>query len=181
MLFRSTIPDGRKAALKELIEVQQPQTQLEMGGAEVEGDDEPPKWAKPLVEDYESRRASEEQQANEAQLDTIMAHWKQLDEKAGITTREQDMLAYIMATTSRTDLQISSLEDLAEVARSERIAAREADLGGAVIRRGEGSPLAVPAGGAAASPAVEFRNIKDASRAALADIQSGRLGGAEET
>jgi len=90
------------------------------------------------------------------------------------------MLAYIMATTSRTDLEVTSLEQLAEVARSERIAAREADLGGAVVRRGEGSPLAVPAGGAAATQPVEFRNIKDASKAALADIQSGRLGGAEE-
>ena len=174
------LPEGRKEALKELIEVRPTPESFGEEGGSTEGDDEAPAWAKPLLEDYDSRRQSEEERANEAQLDTIISHWKQLDEKAGITTREQDMLAYIMATTSRTDLEVTSLEQLAEVARSERIAAREADLGGAVVRRGEESPLAVPAGGAAATQPVEFRNIKDASKAALADIQSGRLGGAEE-
>lgn len=173
------IPDGRKAALKDLIEVQPAPESPAVGDAQTDDSDEPPKWAKPLIEDYDTRRASEEQQANEAQLDSIVSHWRQLDEKAGITTREEDMLAYIMATASRADPDIQSLEQLAEAARDQRLAAREADLGGAVIRRGEGSPLAVPAGGAAATQPVEFRDIGKASKAALADIQAGRLGGAE--
>jgi len=169
------IPDSRKAALKELIAVQTPAPTPD--GEEAPSADEPPEWAKPLIEDHTRRVTAEAQAADDAQLDRIIAHWKKLDEEANITTPDSTMLAHIHATAGLPGIETE--EQLAEAARAARLEAREHDLGGAVVRRGEGSPLSVPSGGAPATQPVKFTDIKAATRAALSDIQQGRLGGAE--
>lgn len=134
--------------------------------------DEPPEWAKPIIEDHESRQKAEENRYYQNLLQTGINHWKTLDEKDGIATPDRIILRQIRASVD--DGGFATVEELAESARSELMGYREETLGSALSARRAG-PRSVPGSGVPASEPVRFDSIKEATKAAEAAISRGEL------
>jgi len=126
----------------------------------------------------EQARQREAQEAANAQTEAVLSattgHWDKLDEADSLKTPDNIKLTFISAAAARGGFQTA--EQLAEAARADLMAYRDAELGSAISgSRRPGTPLAVPGGAPGASEPVRFQNLRDASRAAALDLQAGRL------
>lgn len=172
------LPDSRKAALKELLGSP---TAVGSNGAETptEDDDTVTQLSPEVKEalDYvKQAKLRDSQQETEGQLSEVIDHWKRMDEADGLTgdkaTPRHVMLMHISSLADGG--RFATLEELAQASRKVYSDERDRLLGSAVQSSRSGSPARVPAGPPAAE-APRFKNIKEASKAALADIQAGRL------
>lgn len=153
------------------------------GGDEPSGDGTPTaalskedREAIEYAREMRKREAEREVQAeSDRRLGIVTGHWDKLDKEDGITTPEHIKLMHI-STAARTG-QFATLEELAEFARDQRLADREEILGSTIVpRRGNtGSPLPLSGGAPPAEPRNFGADIKAATKAALADIEAGRL------
>jgi hypothetical protein len=122
----------------------------------------------------------EEQEQREEALDRVVAAWDEMDNREGVTTPKRTQLTYIAAMASRTSdgrAVYSTVEGLAQAARSARMEDRDTDLG-ALVQPGNanrGAPPVLP--GSLPTPAgpVKFTNLREASQAAEADLLAGKL------
>jgi hypothetical protein len=151
------------------------------GRAEGEPSGDAPKPAE-LSPDVQKRleyvdqlREREEAREREQQMDRILAAWDKLDEQDSLSTPAHTKLVYIAAAASSGQV-FSTVDELAKAARDQAMEYRDTVLGGAVQRTGnrEVSP-ALPGGPPAPAPAVKFKDLRDASKQAEADIVAGRL------
>jgi hypothetical protein len=128
---------------------------------------------------WAQQRMAEEQQAaanaqTEAVLSATTGHWDKLDEADSLKTPDNIKLTFISAAAARGGFQTA--EQLAEAARADLLAYRDAELGSAVSgSRRPGTPLAVPGSAPGATEPVRFADLREASKAAAADMQAGRL------
>lgn len=128
-------------------------------------------WAK-------QKQAEEAQAAEHAQTEAVLSattsHWDKLDEADSLKTPDNIKLTFISAAAARGGFDTA--EQLAEAARADLLAYRDAELGSAVSgSRRPGTPLAVPGSAPGASEPVRFADLREASKAAAADMQAGRL------
>lgn len=191
---RIDLPDEVKAALEILDTSPDDRGQNQGGGdggSSSDGaDDEqpPPSWAKELLDDKRQREEEartyaqqEEEEALDAQLDSVLDHWRSLDkadkltdEEGNSTTPEHLMLTHISAAAARGGY--TSTEALAEAARKDLMDYRESVLEGTVQRgRRDGAP-ALSGGSALPSDPLDFgSDIRKASKAAVAALERGEL------
>jgi hypothetical protein len=122
----------------------------------------------------------DEQAQREANLDRIVAAWDEMDVQSGISTPKRTQLTYIAAMAQRQQNGspvYTTVEGLAQAARTARMEDRDADLG-ALVQPGNanrGAPPVLP--GSLPTPAgpVRFGSLREASEAAEADMLAGRL------
>jgi hypothetical protein len=131
----------------------------------------------PKVQDalqwIEQRKAAEAEQASSKTLDEIIGHWNRLDGEAGIETPDHIKLAMISAAAAQGGF--TTPMQLAEKARGMIVDYRDQTLGSVVGSRRPGSPLAVPGSGPAGTPPQKFSSLQEAGKAAIADLEAGRL------
>jgi len=163
------LPDAQKAAVKAALG--QPAQVVEP--AEGDEPEDPPAWAKPLIEDHEARSEAEEHAFYDGLLQQSINEWQRLDKEEGLTTPDRTILRHIRGAIDEGGFQ--DVKGLAKVARDGAMEFREHTLGSAVRTRGTG-PLSVPGSGVGqgAEP-VKFDNIKQASRAAAEAWERGEL------
>jgi hypothetical protein len=127
------------------------------------------------LEYIDQLRAREADAQSDAQLASVMKAWDSLDEKDNIKTPERMKLMAISQAASAGG-QFRTHEDLAKAARDYVLEYRS-DVLGSAIRTGRGgsSPPPLPSGAAAGSGPVQFKNIREATKAAEAAIARGEL------
>lgn len=149
--------------------------------------EEPPEWAKPLIEDYRTRRNAEERETQEQGINTLLQAWAKADEADGITDpdpddpiiTDDDKLAYLnfvaLGKTANTP------EELLQQARGRALRFREKVLQSQVKQREPGAPRPVPRGPALApsGPRESPRTLEEATRRAKAAIEAGTLPSAD--
>lgn len=139
--------------------------------------DEPPEWAKPLLQDHAERVTAKEQEAISGFYDAIVKAWDDMDSAQGIRTPDAAKHAFIASAS----VNASSAEDLLRAARESYIASREEILGQAVRlpgQHGETVPRSVPGGGPSAggaNPPPRPRSLREATKMAQADAERGLL------
>jgi hypothetical protein len=149
------------------------------GGGTPSGESTPPgadldPRVQKAIDFIERQEAAEAEKANEQVLDSVISHWDKLDKEVGLDTPLHIKLAMVSAAAAQGDF--TSIEQLAENARKMVVDFRDQTLGSVVgSRRTGGQPLAVPGGGPGATPPQKFGNLREASKAAAADLQAGRL------
>lgn len=134
--------------------------------------DEPPEWAKGLLEDHEERKKEKQEQALSAEaeaskqlLDGIIEAWETQDKTEGIATPRKTMLAHIVAA-ARTE---STPDAVLAVGRRDWLEAREETLQTTVVPGNGNAPRTVPGGGSGGPPAatsVKPKSLSEASRLA---------------
>lgn len=134
--------------------------------------EEPPDWAKPLIEDHNARAEAEESQYYDNLLQKGINHWQAKDKEEGVTTPERIILRQIRASVD--DGNFSTIEELSEHARSELMGYREETLGSALVNRRTG-PSSIPGSGVPRSEPAKFGSMKEATKAAEAAIRRGEL------
>lgn len=156
------------------------------GSANVPSGDDPkpaelPADVQARLDYVDQLRAREEQEKNEKTLSTMAQLWDELDKQDGITipeshrqAYERTKLTYIVAT-GNSGVPHKTVQDFVQAARAEAMSARDVYLGGAVKTGSGGLPLAVPGSAPSPSEPPKFRNIRDATKQAEADIVAGRL------
>jgi hypothetical protein len=152
-------------------------------------DGEPSGDAKPTLElpddvkqklEYVDRLAAKEAEAERnAQLDRVVSHWDELDKQDGLET-PKDLQFRMIAAMAGSGQQFNTIEDLAAAAREPIIGYRSSVLGGAVRTGRTGAPLAVPGGASAPAGPVQFKNIRDATKAAEEAMKRGELPGIQD-
>jgi len=176
---RPDLPDDAKEAIKEHLNASA--TTPPPAGVkpnESSGDaDEPPAWAKPLLEDYTSRQQSGEEAERAEKLETIMQLWTDKDKEDQLKpTPERTMLAHIAMNAPH----FSTLEEIAEPSRKDFMATREHVLGGALTTSRDtltaGSPRPVP-GGAGVLPTnvPKPKTLAESSALVRAALQAGTI------
>lgn len=181
MVDNLDLPDESKNQIRELLEAEADEASAGAGTPTTpaaDGGEEPPAWAKPLIEDYQGRTAASQAQAEDAQrqqaLDEVLGIWNEMDTAAGIKTTEGVKLALIASHASSGRYQ--DARSLAEGARAEYISDREAAMGSAIVPSSGGiGPRSVPRSAAAASPPQKFRDLREATKAAMGAIERGEL------
>lgn len=142
------------------------------------GDDGPPEWAKPLLEEYQTRQQSERQQAIDGTLDAITHTWGELDKTAGINAPSQrQMLRYIQTSTGETAAEILKSAREAWLADREELLAAEVKQPGG---DGRTVPQSVPGSGAGGTgaPPVVAKTLREATKNALTSIElASKAGG----
>ena len=126
----------------------------------------------------EQKRAEEAQNAQDAQTNAVLtattSHWDTLDKADSLETPDNIKLTFISAAAARGGF--TSAEQLAEAARADLMAYRDGELGSVVSgSRRPGAPLAVPGSAPGSAGPVRFADLREASKAAAADMQAGRL------
>jgi hypothetical protein len=164
------LPDATKQTLTTLLRNGEPAQSFEP--AADDEPEEPPEWAKPIIEDHQSRMAADESAYYDGLLQKGIDHWKSLDKKDEITTPDRIILRQIRASVD--DGSFQTVEELAEHARSELMGYREETLGSAITTRRTG-PSSIPGSGVPRGEPVKFENIKEATKAAEAAIRRGEL------
>lgn len=175
------VPDETRTQIRELLEVEAGESPAGGGTPATPAGQEPapPAWAQELLNDKQQREQAaidaREQAAREAALDEVVGHWNALDAAAGITVREGVKLSLIAAHA--TSGRYETPQALAEAARAEYLADREAALGTTVVPRGDGiGPRSVPRSAAVPAPPQRFGgDIKAATAAARAAMERGEL------
>jgi hypothetical protein len=124
--------------------------------------------------------ARDDERQKQDQLDRVLAAWDEMDNRDGIQTSRRTQLTYIASMASRRDGQAPAyrtVEGLADAARSARMEDRDFDLGNLVNNGnvGQGMPPALPGSLPAPAGPLKFRDLREASRAAEADLRAGRL------
>jgi len=153
------------------------------GGEDLSADGEPPEWAKPLIQEQADRKAKEQETAISSFYDGIVKAWQDLDVKQGLVkddgtsaTPAGAMHAFIASAS----VNASSAEELLRTAREGFLSSREELLKVAVKvpgRHGETVPRPVPGGGGATvTPPTRPRTLREATRMAQVDADSGLLG-----
>ena|SRR5215831_14762183 len=131
--------------------------------------------------------ARDEEDSREAMLDRVLAAWDDMDARDGVQTTKRTQLTWVAAMAGNRSPSggpaYSTVEQLAAAARAARMEERDIDLG-AVVQNGNahgGLPPALPGSSPAvgAGP-VRFGSLREASKAAEADILAGRLSPLQE-
>jgi len=134
-------------------------------------DEEPPEWARPLIEDREARVQREQEEAISSFYDGMVAAWQQLDETQGLVTPEEAIHAHLAAASP----QAGSAEELLRTARETWLAVRESTLGAAIKPPGRTGtvPQPVPGsvGASGGAPPVRPRTLREATQLAASDPQ----------
>lgn len=174
------LPDATKEAVKTLMQTQAAPASNGGGNPEEDGDGQ--QQLSPEVQEalqyVRDAKARDAQATTDAQLQTAVDHWSRLDAEDGLTgdkaTPKHVVLMHIGALAGSGNY--ATLEALAEASRKVYSDERDRLLGSAVqTGRTTGSPARVPAGPSASPQRPNFGSLKEASKAALADIQAGRL------
>jgi len=165
------LPDAQKAAVKAALG--QPAQTVEQP-ADDGTDDEPPAWAKPLIEDHNAREQADVAAYYDNLLQKAVDEWNRLDKEEGLEgTPPRTILRHIRGAIDEGGF--TTVEELGKMARDGAMEYREHALGSAVRNRGTG-PLSVPGSGVGAgAPAPKFGSIKEASRAAAQAWERGEL------
>jgi hypothetical protein len=116
--------------------------------------------------------SAEESQYYDGLLQKGINHWQAKDKEENIETPERIIIRQIRASVD--DGSFSTIEELAEHARSELMGYREQTLGSALTNRRTG-PSSIPGSGVPAASPVKFENIQQATKAAEAAIRRGEL------
>lgn len=181
------LPDEAKTQIKGMLDSQSDEPTT--GGGTPDTPDapstEPPSWAKPLVEDYQTRQQQEvsarEEAARNQMLDQVISHWDEMDksdsEALGRSVAIPDTIRLSLIATHASSNRYQDPVSLAKGARADAVAYRESILGSSVVPPGSRTgPRSVPNSAATPSPAQKFGgDIKSASKAALAAIERGEL------
>jgi hypothetical protein len=138
---------------------------------------------KEALEFVREQRQEKEQAASQALLDEVLDHWTRMDKEDNIPENAQTPRAIKLAQIAAISEQggFDSMEKLAEMARQPVVQWRDALVGSSVTTRGDGTgpPTTVPPGAPPPGQARDFRDEADplaaATRAAMADLQAGRL------
>lgn len=171
------LPDDTKALLKEHLT---PQGNADPPAGQNRDEqtpaDEPPEWAKPLLQDYTERQSASEAKAQSDQLDEVIRLWDEADAKDEVETPMNTKLAYIAINGPH----FQSVEEIASAARADAMGYRQHVLGGTrtTLRDSlaSGSPHPVPGGGGVTpAPSVTPKTIAEATAAARAAIEAGTL------
>lgn len=171
------LPQETKDAIREQLKAT-----VESGSAEGEPSGDGSTAPAPLPPEVQERlqyvdqlRAREEQAAQEAQLQAVVAAWDELDKKDEIKTPEKVKLMAI-AATAQGGGDWKTYEDLAKDARASILEYRSDVLGSAVrTGRGGSPPASLPGSAPGGSPPVKFKDIREATKAAEAAIARGEL------
>lgn len=170
------LPSGVKGAVRTLLTNEGTPPAGDGGGTPDEDDTGQQMSAemKEALEYYRERKARDETDASNQQLDTALGHWNKLDAEDKIETPRHIQLMAISSVAGSG--QFATIEDLANAARATIVDYRDNLLGSAVVPRNRGgSPPAVPPGPPAAPEQPKFSSLKEASKAALEDMKAGRL------
>jgi hypothetical protein len=137
-------------------------------------DEEPPTWAKPLVDDYKERTAEAERSAQQEVLDSILESWDKLDEEQEIPEEEQltesEKLTFLIAHSQRG----TSQDKIVSTARGEWLSQRERAQKGTVRRPDEKTPRSVPGSGAPPQGEKQVpKTLSEATELARAALLSG--------
>jgi hypothetical protein len=169
------LPDGRKAALKELLSSQSNQA-VEAG--EVGGDGEGtttqlPAEVKEAIEWTRSQRELEAQRESNARLEVVLNLWRQQDTEQSVKFNDRQRLMYVQAAAGAGGFQ--TLEELSDAARKMALDDRDEQLGSVVTRPSGGIPRSVPAGGVPRPTPEIPKTMADARKLIEADIAAGRF------
>jgi hypothetical protein len=170
------LPQEAKDAIREQLKVS-----AANGSAEGESSGDGAQTA-PLPPEVQERlqyvdqlREREQQAAQEAQLQAVVAAWDELDKKDEIKTPERVKLMAI-ASTAQAGGNWRTYEELAADARSSIMEFRSDVLGSAVrTGRGGSPPASLPGSAPGGSGPVKFKDIREATKAAEAAIARGEL------
>lgn len=140
-------------------------------GASPPSPEEPPAWAKPLIEDFEGRTNQAREDSNKETLDKIVNWWLAEDKELGIKSPDRKhMLTFIAGNAGIVD----SIEDLQSTARQEWLELTQGAVQESIVRE-PGGALPVPDGVPPANPAPVLKTLKEANARVLADVRAGRL------
>jgi hypothetical protein len=104
--------------------------------------DEPPTWAKPLIDDYQTRQQRDQQAQREAAVNQLVAQWKALDAQAKIKSPKDELILTMIAGNTG----LGDPKKILETARAELYGYREESLEGVVVPKGKEPPTPVPGG-----------------------------------
>jgi hypothetical protein len=164
------LPDATKQVVANMLRNGEPAQGEDL--TDVTEPEEPPDWARPLIEDHQQRTLREESQYYDGLLQKGIDHWKAKDKDEGIETPERIILRQIRASAD--DGNFQTVEELADNARSELMGYREQTLGSALSTRRTG-PSSIPGSGVPRGEPVKFESIQEATKAAEAAIRRGEL------
>ena len=175
MVDQQDLPDAQKTALKALLKSEQDAALK---------DDQKPEGDTPKLPDevmeavnwVREQRQERESADVQSRLEHTVRHWQQQDEQDGVQgVTERQRLLYIQSAAG-SGTTYSTLEELADAARTNFLEDRDSNLGSAVSqRRASVGPLAVPSGGLPPTPPVVPKNMKEARAMIEADIAAGRF------
>lgn len=137
-------------------------------GASSEAGDEPPEWARPLIQDHQTRQEREQAEAISSFYDGLVSAWKDLDKEQSISTPDEAIHAHLAAASPNA----GSAEELLRTARETWLAVRSATLGAEIRPPGRTGtvPQSVPGSvGSVSAPPVRPRTLQEAKKLALAD------------
>lgn len=170
------LPDDTKALVREHLTPATANPPAGQNPPPANEGEEPPAWAKPLLEDYTQRQTAGEKKAQSDQLDEVIRLWDEADTKDGVETPMNTKLAYIAINGPH----FHSEAEIAMAARADAMGYRDHVLGGtrSTLRDtlAAGSPHPAPGGGGVTpAPSVRPTTIADATAAARAAIEAGTL------
>lgn len=167
------LPQSIRDALAAEASVQTPKPQGNTPPQQPESsNDEPPAWAKPLLEDKEKRDAEVEASARREALNSLLQQWKDADAKDGLKSiPDERMLTFISGNAG----VASSMDNLLERARGEWLELRKETLGESVERDESGAPRRVPGSAPPPPQPRKIRSLAEASAEAEAAIKAGNL------
>jgi hypothetical protein len=176
------LPDEAKTQIREMLDAEAEEPPAGGGTPATPQSDgqEPPPWARELVEDFQSRKQADvqqrEQAAQQQALDQVLSHWDALDKKQEIKAGAKEGVKLALISSLASTGRFTSPEQLAEAARSEWVADREAGLGSVVVPGSGIGPRSVPRSAATPAPPQQFGgDIKAATKAAMAAMERGEL------
>lgn len=138
-----------------------------------------PDDVKKKLEYVDHMQAREAEAERNAQLDRVVSHWDELDKQDGIET-PKDLQFRMIAAMAGSGAAFNTVEELAAAAREPIVGYRANVLGGAVRTGRSGAPLAIPGSAPAPAGAVQFKTIRDATRAAEEAMKRGELPGIQD-
>lgn len=154
-------------------------------GSQSRADDDPPEWAKPLIQRHEADEAARMDQEVSAFYNDLEKAWRDLDVQQGLVFPEghaeagksSTPPAVIHAFIAAHSPQAENVTALIRTAREAWLSTREDVLGAEIRRPGGTVPRSVPGGGGAgaAAPPVRPRTLTEATQQAKAAAEAGLL------
>jgi len=161
------VSDEAKAAIKEQLGVQEaPGTPPAHGSQRDTGasDDQPPAWARPLLQDFESRQERDARAAQDATVQAILNDFIEKDKVAGYETKPEVALKFIQAELA-TGQPYNTVQEVSDAARETFNSVREGGAQALVdtLPR-SGRTTSVPGGTLPNTPPRQFKTLGEANK-----------------
>lgn len=173
----TVLTDEQKAEMSAALEGTVSPSEVERNATTPSSVEEPPEWAKPLIEDHSSRQQTEANDKATAYLDSLILKWNEADVADKLKPTPRSVQLAFIATNAP---YAKSEEQLLGVCRQMTREYQTSILSDALAPASEGIsgslPRAVPGGGAPVSPSpTPLKDLKSASAAARTAIEAGLL------